>query len=193
MMRCMPLHRRHLIVAALAAPFPRARATSPEALALLRQGGMVALFRHAQAPGVYDPPGMDLSDCSTQRNLDDTGRAQASRLGAWFSDQALRPAAVLSSPWCRCLDTARTAFGAAQVWDALGSPTGRAEDDRSAALQALRQALALPRPGRFEVWVTHNFVIADLTGISTASAEGLLLQAGGDSGQPQVLARLPPV
>jgi phosphohistidine phosphatase SixA len=191
MMRRMLYTRRFLLAAACAAPSLHSLATTPQATLLLRQGGVVVMFRHALAPGVYDPPGMQLSDCSTQRNLDGEGRAQAARLGAWFSGQRLQPDAVLSSPWCRCMDTARTAFGAARAWDALGSPTGRAEDDRSAALQTLREALAVPRPGRFEVWVTHNFVIAELTGISTASAEGLLLRAGA-SGPPQVLARLPP-
>ncbi|HEU5320732.1 MAG TPA: GNAT family N-acetyltransferase, partial [Methylomirabilota bacterium] len=42
----------------------------------------VVMFRHATAPGVYDPPGMRLDDCATQRNLDDTGREEARRIGA---------------------------------------------------------------------------------------------------------------
>ena len=49
--------------------------------ALLRQGGVVALFRHALAPGTFDPPGFRLGDCGTQRNLNDEGRAQARRIG----------------------------------------------------------------------------------------------------------------
>jgi len=184
-----PIHRRSWLALALAAPWATARARDDEAARVLRTGGAVAVFRHANAPGVYDPPGMTLSDCSTQRNLDDAGRRQAQQLGAWFASHGLQPRQVLSSPWCRCLDTARGGFGRAEAWAPLGSPSGRAEGDRSAQVRQLQQSLAAPRPGQFDVWVTHNFVIADLTGLSTASAEGVVLRAD-DAGRVQVLARI---
>lgn len=82
----------------------------------------VLALRHALAPGTFDPPGFRLGDCSMQRNLSDEGRAQARRIGAWFSARALLPARVRSSPWCRCVDTATLAFGAPERWAALGSP-----------------------------------------------------------------------
>jgi hypothetical protein len=44
-------------------------------------GDGIVLFRHAIAPGGGDPPGLRLGDCATQRNLDDTGRDQARRIG----------------------------------------------------------------------------------------------------------------
>lgn len=50
-------------------------------LSLLKQDGVVALMRHALAPGTGDPAGFELDECSTQRNLDDRGRAQARRTG----------------------------------------------------------------------------------------------------------------
>ena len=96
-----------------------------------------------------------------------------------------------SSPWCRCVDTATLAFGSAQPWDALGSPVGQNEGARAAHLKALRQALAhaARQRGSFEVWVTHMFVIADLTGQNAASGDGLLL-APGEGGRARVLAQL---
>ena len=158
----------------------------------LRAGGCVAVFRHARAPGVFDPPGMRLDDCATQRNLDDTGREQARRLGAWFAARGLQPARVRSSPWCRCLDTARLAFGRADAWAALGSPRAADEATNAAALRELRAALAAAaRAPGFEVWVTHMFVIDRLVDGSAASAEGLLLQVTEDGGA-RVAARLAP-
>ena len=45
---------------------------------VLKGGGQVILIRHAlTTPGVGDPEGMTLGDCSTQRNLNDEGRAHA--------------------------------------------------------------------------------------------------------------------
>jgi phosphohistidine phosphatase SixA len=184
------LQRRPLLLAGLALP-AAALAAEPAPTALLREGGLVLAMRHALAPGTFDPPEFRLGDCGTQRNLNDEGRDQAKRIGAWFTERGLRPARVRSSPWCRCMDTAQLAFGSAEPWAPLGSPRAGTETTNTQSLDALRAALreASGRHGRFEVWVTHMFVLADLVGQNTAVGEGLLLRAGTD-GAPQVLARL---
>lgn len=158
---------------------------------LLRKGGVVAAFRHSLAPGTFDPPGFRLGDCSTQRNLSEEGRAQARSVGAWFQQRNLQPSKVLSSPWCRCVDSATLAFGPPEVWAALGSPRGSPETTSAAHLHELRAALAVAssRPGRFEVWFTHMFVLSDLANANTSSGEALILQAS-PSGKAEVLARL---
>ena len=94
-----------------------------------------------------------------------------------------------SSPWCRCLDTAALAFGRAEPWAALGSPHGAAETTNAESLDALRQGVAAVPRGRFEVWVTHQFVLSKLVGGGSSSGEGLVLRTDAASA-PQVLARL---
>ena len=47
--------------------------------------------------------------------------ADARRVGATFRTRGISLGRVLSSPWCRCLETARLAFGGAEVWPALGN------------------------------------------------------------------------
>jgi len=92
---------------------PTAAGADEEVWALLKGGGQVILIRHAiTTPGVGDPPSMRVDDCSTQRNLTDEGRRDARRLGERFRAHGLVVDRVLSSPWCRCLETARLAFGA---------------------------------------------------------------------------------
>ncbi|MDP4300668.1 histidine phosphatase family protein [Leptothrix discophora] len=169
--------------------WPRPGRASADAAALLRSGGVVLAIRHAIAPGTFDPPEFRLGDCRTQRNLDEAGREQSRRIGGWFTERALAPQAVRSSPWCRCVDTATLAFGRAEVWPALGSPYGRAETSNAAALAELDRQLATvaDRPGGFEVWVTHQFVLSAWVGTSTASGEGLLLRSA--AGRAEVLAR----
>lgn len=172
-------------------------AVGTDVIDALRRGGVVAAFRHAQAPGTFDPPGFRLGECSTQRNLGDAGRVQARQLGDWFRAQKLAPRRVRSSPWCRCIDTARLAFGAGtptaieiEPWDALGSTLdGASVPERQ--VRAMRRALAELPAGGFEVWVSHQSTIGQLVGESTSSGEGLLLRAKPD-GQAQVLARLQP-
>jgi len=154
--------------------------------ARLRSGGVVIAFRHALAPGTFDPPGFVLEDCHTQRNLNGEGRVQAARIGQWFREQALTPAQVRSSPWCRCLETARIAFGVevVQPWAALGSPRGTSEQAYPEYQTMLRKAAAQRRAtGGIEVWITHLFVLQDLVGQSVGSAEALLLR--GDPRAPE--------
>lgn len=190
--------RRALLRTGLALPLAalpalaHPQATDAAALAL-RAGGCVIALRHALAPGTFDPPGFTLGQCSTQRNLNDEGRAQARRIGLWFERQGLKPAKVLSSPWCRCTETAQLAFGGAETWPALGSPRGYTEQTNAEHLGLLRGALAeaARQPGRFEVWVTHMFVLAALVQENAASGEGLVLRADGRGGV-QVLARVAP-
>lgn len=66
----------------------------------------VVLLRHAIAPGTGDPANFQLNDCATQRNLSESGRQQARDIGAAFRDRNIPVVEVLSSQWCRCLETA---------------------------------------------------------------------------------------
>src|SRR5438093_10524755 len=81
-----------------------------------RAPGSVVVLRHSHAPGAFDPPDATLEDCSTQRNLDESGRAQATRIGEVFGQNAIAVGKILSTPRCRFLSTARMAFGHAQPW-----------------------------------------------------------------------------
>lgn len=67
--------------------------------------GDFLFMRHADAPGSGDPVGFDLSDCRTQRNLGEYGRAQADQIGNKLSNLELDKS-IYSSQWCRCKDTA---------------------------------------------------------------------------------------
>jgi phosphohistidine phosphatase SixA len=184
--------RRAFLVSALSYPLATQAQDEPSALKLLREGGVVVALRHALAPGTFDPPEFKLGDCNTQRNLSDEGRSQARLICQWFQGHEIKPARVRSSPWCRCIDTATLAFGRAEAWPALGSPHGGTPNAnvRSQRELALAVSAATRQAGRFEVWVTHQFVLSDLVGVATGSGEGLLLRAD-QSGGVQVVGRLP--
>ena len=180
------------VTAPLTAQSAETDAASAVAVKLLRQGGVVLVMRHALAPGTFDPPEFNLNVCSTQRNLSDEGRAQARRIGQWFTRHQLQPAKVLASPWCRCLDTATLAFGLAQTWAALASPVGAAPAANAQRQRELTMAISniTRRGGTFEVWVTHQFVINGLAGVATDSGEGVLLRADA-VGAAQLVGRMP--
>jgi phosphohistidine phosphatase SixA len=159
-----------------------ARAAEAAPLEALREGGLAVLLRHAHTtPGAGDPPGYRLGDCATQRNLDDAGRSQAERVGQWFAKQGLTPAHVRNSPWCRCRDTARLAFGRSEDWPALGNIFGSALDPTHAA--EVRRFVAQVKPGELAVLVSHGVTIAALSNAHPAPAEGVLVRAqrGGEA------------
>ena len=145
----------------------------------LRTPGAVVVLRHSFAPGGFDPPDSRLDDCSTQRNLDENGRAQARRLGEAFRQQGIAVGAVLSSPRCRCLDTARLAFGQVQSWGVLQGALNDTEL-RQRQLAEIRQRIAAHRSGPPLVLVTHGSVVTDLTGLSIRMGEFVVLHRAAD-------------
>jgi len=157
-----------------------ARAEEPSRL-LLADGGRTVLIRHALAPGTGDPAGFDLADCATQRNLSEEGRAQARRIGARFSRWGVQVDAVLSSRWCRSLETARLAFGADGVepFAPLDSFFGDrpAEPAQTAATKA--RIAGFDGDG-VQVMVTHQVNITALTGIVPAQGEAIVVEPDGD-------------
>ena len=140
---------------------------------LLQKGGQVILIRHTITdPGAGDPPGMRLDECATQRNLSEEGRAHARRIGAELRKRRIPVGRVLSSPWCRCIETAKLAFGGAEVSEALSNLFGRHEK-RDAQVKAMR---ALIKPEKANVFlVSHGSTILALTGVSPATGEMVVL------------------
>lgn len=177
------MDRRHFLAALAACAAPPAQAArSP--WALLQRGGYVILMRHAATvPGVGDPPGFRLDACATQRQLSQSGRADAARIGAAFRRRAVPLGPVLSSRWCRCLDTARLAFGRVEPSPMIDSMFQDEEAARRRKLAQLRTYLArYDDPGNL-VLVTHDVNIRALVGkyvqqgefvIASRSADGAL-------------------
>ena len=149
----------------------------------LRTPGAVVLVRHSYAPGSFDPPDARLDDCSTQRNLDETGRAQARRIGEAFRQHGIVVGTVLSSPRCRCLETARLAFGRVESWLPL---QGALRDTglRQRLVAEVRTAIAAHRDGPPLVLVTHGSVVSDLTGLNIRMGELVVLRQDSDGTQP---------
>lgn len=156
--------------------------------AALGEPGTHALMRHAIAPGTGDPPDFRLGDCSTQRVLDEAGRAQARRIGEAIRDRGIEVDVVLTSRWCRAEETATLlGIGTVEPEPALNSffQDRSAEDAATAALKARLADLA----GRKAVLVTHQVNITALTGIFPASGE-IVVIALDEAGNVDVRGRI---
>jgi broad specificity phosphatase PhoE len=154
------------------------------------------MIRHGNAPGPSlgqgDPAGFKLEDCRTQRNLDEQGRAQSRALGKAFREHGVPVRRILSSPWCRCLETADLmAVGRVERADDL-VPSGPRVPRAAAALDKLKERVASWRGPGTLVLVTHGFTIQALTGVVLSQAETVVLKpTPASASAAQVVGRIP--
>lgn len=156
----------------------------------VRNGGHIVIMRHTLAPGTGDPSRFQLNDCTTQRNLSAEGQQQALRTGQAFRDQGVAIGQVLSSQWCRCLDTARLLdLGPVESFPILNSFFRQPSKGQEQTAE-LREFVSTPFTGPSKVMVTHQVNITGLTGVFPQSGEMLVLQPKLEAGF-KVLGRIP--
>jgi len=186
------VRRRHLLLMLAAAPaFGAGADLDAEALwQRLRGGGLVLLVRHAATdPGIGDPPGFRLGECATQRNLSEAGRRDARALGAAVHSHGVKIGPVWSSRWCRCLDTARLAFGRVEAAPLLDSIFQVDEAAARGRLAQLHTRLAGLRAQDNLVLVTHDVNIRAMVDESVAQGEVVVARIGA-GGRLEALGRL---
>jgi phosphohistidine phosphatase SixA len=191
---------RHVTLAAALALAPVAIAsaqnadTIEKAWSALAGDGAVLIVRHAIAPGSSDPPGFRLEDCATQRNLSAEGRVQAERLGALLRSRGVRITKVISSPWCRTIDTARLmGFTDIEVNDALWNLVHN-PPDRDEKVARARSLIRNWRGPGVLMLSTHGSTLQAVTGASY-TREGGSLVVQPDPETPlgmRVVSPLPP-
>jgi phosphohistidine phosphatase SixA len=157
--------------------------------AALKTGDSFVLLRHASAPGMGDPEYFDVEDCSTQRNLSDAGRKQATAIGDLFRAHGIEKARVYSSQWCRCLDTATLlSLGPVEVLPYLNSFFQQYER-RESQTENLMKWIDKQRIEQVVVLVTHQVNITSLTGVYPSSGE-LVIVNRSKSGKLSVLGSI---
>ena len=145
----------------------------------LKQPHYALLMRHTLAPGVGDPAGYTLNDCSSQRNLSSQGRQQAVRVGQWLRQQGVTSAQVRTSPWCRCKDTAQLlGFDKPAVDPALASffDEPQRAGEFTQQLQKLLAQASHTKGSQALVLVTHHVNILDYMGDNVDSGDMVLVQ-----------------
>ena len=167
------------LIAAAAFAFMATTAMGSELADKLKLPNHALLMRHALAPGTGDPVGYSLNDCNTQRNLDTQGRQQAVRTGQWLQRQGIQKAMVLTSPWCRCKDTANLlGYGSPEVEPAIGSffEASQQAADYTQRLQKRLAQLGSTKGDKALILVTHHVNILDYMGSTVGSGDMVLVQ-----------------
>jgi phosphohistidine phosphatase SixA len=134
----------------------------------LKKGGYVLYFRHGLTnnTGEKDVEDQDLPNCGIQRNLSPEGQAQTKAIGAAFNQLQIPVNEVYSSPYCRCLDTAKNIFGKAQKSPALHFALHVTKSERATVTSQLRDLLGTPpQRGTNNALVAHTANLQEAVGI----------------------------
>ena len=134
----------------------------------------VIFLRHALAPGIGDPTDFIKEDCSTQRNLNEEGRSQARLLGDYLKKSNIRFSEILTSEWCRCIDTAKELdLGQWETFSGLNS-FFQGHEKKYHVMDKLWKKIDSLNFSDLVLFVTHQVVITEITGEVPRSGEMVL-------------------
>ena len=138
----------------------------------LQKGGKLIFIIHAYAPGGGDPDNFDINDCTTQRNLSDSGRVQSQKIGNFFKENKILIGKVYSSEWCRCKETASIAFKKYETNNFLNSFfSAKFANNRKKQIIDFNKFLSTWDEDQNLIFVTHYVVISKILNYAPSSGE----------------------
>ena len=139
---------------------------------ILKDGGKIIFIRHDYAPGGGDPINFDISDCSTQRNLNEEGIVQSINIGNFFLKNDIKIDKILSSEWCRCKETAKYAFKKFETKNFLNSFfSQKFANNKNQQIKELKEYVQNWDSKKNLVLVTHYVIILEVTNSTVSSGE----------------------
>jgi phosphohistidine phosphatase SixA len=171
----------------------QAACATEEAWALLKRPGHIILMRHANAPGIsIEPPDIDLKNCAIQRNLDQGGRDQSRQIGADFRRRGFKQVQVMSSEYCRSLETARLlGLGPVQSQAVLNYITFTEHARVDAVVKNTMALMKKIAARQLAILVTHISNVKAITDVTTASGEMVVVRFD-QAGELVVAGRIAP-
>ena len=138
----------------------------------LKVGGKLIFIRHAYAPGGGDPENFNIYDCSTQRNLSESGRIQSRKIGNFFTENKIKIENVYSSEWCRCKETASLAFENFKTKSFLNSFfSSKFAQNKNSQMRDFQKFLLDWDEKTNLIFVTHYVVISEILDYPSSSGE----------------------
>jgi phosphohistidine phosphatase SixA len=134
----------------------------------MSKGGVIIYLRHAQTDhSSPDKRPFVSGDCSRQRNLDSEGRRQAELIGKQFRQYKIPANSFLSSPYCRCIDTAKIISGKLPlVFNGLSYIIGETKLKRNRLLSFLKKQMTTPlATGENRIIVSHTANLLEVANI----------------------------
>ena len=130
--------------------------------AALKQGGKVILLRHTHVDIREGIGRLAPGNCAEEVNLSPSGVEQAKRIGEAFRAHGIAVGEVLTSPYCRCVDTGRLAFGRAMSVQYLKPPGVVSEGQAKLDQDRVVQEILKHHDASNLVMITHDLNIANV-------------------------------
>ena len=130
--------------------------------AALKQGGKVILLRHTHVDIREGIGHLAPGNCAEEVNLSSRGVEQAKHIGDAFRAHGIAVGEVLTSPYCRCIDTGELAFGRATPVQYLRPPGTVSEDQAKLNQERVVQEILKHRDPSNLVMITHDLNISDV-------------------------------
>jgi phosphohistidine phosphatase SixA len=145
----------------------------------LKQGGKVILLRHAHVDIREGIGRLAPGNCAAEVNLSTRGMKQAERMRDAFRAHGIAIGEVLTSPYCRCVDTGKLAFGHATAVQYL-LPPGVVPDHQAKLNEerVLREIVKHHGPSNL-VMITHDLNIANIVLEPAVMGEFFVVQPHG--------------
>jgi broad specificity phosphatase PhoE len=130
--------------------------------ATLKQGGKVILLRHTHVDIREGIGRLAPGNCAEEVNLSASGVEQAKRLGEAFRAHGIEVGEVLSSPYCRCMDTGKLAFGSATAAQYLKPPGVVSDSQVKLNNESVLQKILKHHATSNLVMITHDLNISNI-------------------------------
>ena len=140
----------------------RALADDEKIWAAIKQGGKVILLRHTHVDIREGIGRLAPGNCAAEVNLSTSGVEQAKRIGEAFRAHGIAVGEVLTSPYCRCIDTGKLAFGRATPVQYLVPPGVVADSQAKLNDESVLQEIQKHHDPSNLVMITHDLNIASI-------------------------------
>jgi phosphohistidine phosphatase SixA len=130
--------------------------------AALKQGGKVILLRHTHVDIREGIGRLAPGNCAAEVNLSASGIEQAKHVGEAFRAHGIAVGEVLTSPYCRCIDTGMLAFGRATAVQYLKPPGVVSDSQAKLNNQSILQEILKHHDPSNLVMITHDLNISNI-------------------------------
>lgn len=156
---------------------------------LKTEPNLVVLMRHTHSTGGHPLTWDETGNCRGEPVLSQKGRAHARKIGEEFASHGIKPT-VISSPMCRCRETAQLAFVAQAVTDPDLREIASADAERTRTFENKARSLIASKRGVAPVvFVSHRPNIDQLTMELIDDGE-LLVGRANEKGEIEVLGKI---
>ncbi len=164
-----------------------------EVMSALQQGGHVVYLRHSTTSReTEDQDPVDYTNAGTQRNITPEGRDGMIALGKAMRQLGIRVDKVVSSPFCRAVESSWYAFGKGELNNDLAFALGTTEVEAKRLGTALKQMMSVaPSAGTNNVFVSHTANLKEAVSVWPKEEGVTIVFKPTDTGELTYIGEIP--